>query len=76
MGKKDEDEIPLLEAAEIVDRRRFRKTPEAPPVATIRYTVKSDETLDVSPNHQFGQNFGILVRIFLRILTIFYEIFG
>ena len=48
MGKKDEDEIPLLEAAEIVDRRRFRKTPEAPPVANIRYTVKSDETLDVS----------------------------
>jgi len=46
MGKKDEDEIPLLEAAEIIDRRRFRKTPEAPPVANIRYTVKSDETLD------------------------------
>lgn len=47
MGKKDEDEIPLLEAAEIVDRRRFRKTPENEPVATIRYTVKADETMEV-----------------------------
>jgi len=47
MGKKDEDEIPLLEAAEIVDRRRFRKTPENESVATIRYTVKADETMEV-----------------------------
>ena len=56
MGKKDEDEIPLLEAAEIVDRRRIRKTPEIQPVATIRYTVKPDETMEVSYFGHFWPN--------------------
>ncbi|CAG5108110.1 Oidioi.mRNA.OKI2018_I69.chr1.g3637.t1.cds [Oikopleura dioica] len=47
MGKKDEDEIPLLEASEISERRsRVRKTPKLETVETIRYKVQADETLE------------------------------